>query len=67
MVQTSLPGNSYAQVYSPCAGSSGVNVGLVTIPGGGHILYNGYVGLGYDGDNAPFDVSEYIWDKVFDL
>ena len=67
MVQTSLPGNSYAQVYSPCAGSSGVNVGLVTIPGGGHILYNGYVGLGYDGDNAPFDVSEYIWDNVFDL
>lgn len=67
MVQTFLPGNSYAQVYSPCAGGSGVNVGLVTIPGGGHILYNGYVGLGYNGDNAPFDVSEYIWDKVFDL
>lgn len=67
MVQTSLPGNSYAQVYSQCTGASGVKVGLVTIPGGGHILYNGYVGLGYNGDNAPFDVSEYIWDNVFNL
>jgi len=67
MVQTSLPGNSYAQVYSQCAGASGVKVRLVTIPGGGHILYNGYVGLGYNGDNAPFDVSEYIWDNVFNL
>jgi polyhydroxybutyrate depolymerase len=67
MVQTSLPGSSYAQVYSPCAGTGAVKVGLVTIPGGGHILYNGYVGLGYNGDNAPFDVSEYIWDNVFDL
>jgi polyhydroxybutyrate depolymerase len=65
MVQTPLPGNSYAQVYSQCAG--GVKVGLVTITGGGHILYNGYVGPGYNGDNAPIDVSEYIWDNVFNL
>jgi polyhydroxybutyrate depolymerase len=67
MVQTSLPGNSYAQFYSQCAGGSGVKVGLVTITGGGHILYNGYVGPGYNGDNAPIDVSEYIWDNVFNL
>jgi polyhydroxybutyrate depolymerase len=67
MIVTSLPGDSYADVYTNCSGPGDVRVGLVTIPGGGHILYNGYVGLGYDGNNAPFDVSEYIWDYVFDL
>ena len=67
LIQTSLPGNSYADVYTNCAGPGDVKIGLVTIPGGGHILYNGYVGLGYNGNNAPFDVSEYIWDNVFDL
>ena len=63
--RTILPGNSTADVYSLCAG--GVKVGLVTIPGGKHVLYNGYTGLGYDGNNAPFDLSEYIWNNVFNL
>jgi poly(3-hydroxybutyrate) depolymerase len=67
MTQTSRPGNSYAQVCAQCAGGSGVRVGLVTIPGGGHVLYNGYKLFGYTGNNAPFDVSEYIWNNVFNL
>ena len=58
VVQTSLPGNSYAQFHEQCASSGGVKVGPLTIPGVRHILYNGHVGPGYNGDNAPFDVAE---------
>ncbi|HEX7852035.1 MAG TPA: PHB depolymerase family esterase [Sphingomonas sp.] len=65
IVRTPLPGDSYADVYPVCTG--GTNVGLVTIPGGKHVLYNGYTGVGYDGNNAPFDLSEYIWNNVFNL
>ena len=52
--------------YRHCDG--GVRTGLVTVIGGKHVLYSGYVGLGYTGDyTAPIDVSEYIWENVFNL
>ncbi|HET6524469.1 PHB depolymerase family esterase [Sphingopyxis sp.] len=51
--------------YRDCRG--GTRAGLVTIVGGTHVLYSGYVGLGYSGDYvAPIDVAEYMWTTVFD-
>ncbi|SEH13852.1 polyhydroxybutyrate depolymerase [Sphingopyxis sp. YR583] len=50
--------------YRDCRG--GTRAGLVTITGGTHVLYSGYVGLGYTGDYvAPIDVASYMWDNVF--
>lgn len=52
--------------YRTCNG--GVRTGLVTVIGGKHVLYSGYVGLGYTGDYvAPLDVASYIWTNVFNL
>lgn len=65
-VHTQLLPAVSAQEYRTCTG--GVRVGLVTIEGGKHVLYNNYVGLGYFGDYAPpLDVAPYIWDTVFNL
>lgn len=51
--------------YRDCRG--GTRAGLVTIVGGTHVLYSGYVGLGYSGDYAaPINIAEYIWTSVFD-
>lgn len=60
-----VPDQVLEDVYTDCAG--GVRTGLLTIVGGRHVLYNGYRGptLSYSGDNAPIDVSEYIWTTVF--
>jgi polyhydroxybutyrate depolymerase len=60
-----IPGEVLEDVYRQCSG--GVRTGLLTIVGGRHVLYNGYRGLtgSYSGDNAPIDVSEYIWTNVF--
>lgn len=53
-----------SESYRSCNG--GVNAELVTVSGGKHVLYGGYVGLGYDGSYfPPIDVSEYIWEDVF--
>lgn len=50
--------------YRDCR--AGTRAGLVTIAGGTHVLYSGYVGLGYSGDYvAPIDVAEYMWSDVF--
>lgn len=44
----------------------GTRAGLVTIVGGTHVLYSGYIGLGYNGDYvAPIDAATYMWDHVF--
>ncbi len=52
--------------YRSCNG--GVKAVLMTIEGGPHVLYSGYVGLGYTGAyTAPIDIAAYIWDHVFDL
>ena len=52
--------------YRSCNGT--VRAGLVTVTGGKHVLYGGYVGLGYDGSYLPpINVAEYIWENVFDL
>lgn len=60
-----IPGKVLEDVYRRCSG--GVRTGLLTIVGGRHVLYNGYRGAtnSYSGDNAPIDVSEYIWTNVF--
>lgn len=56
----------YAIEYPACAG--GVRARLVTVVGGKHVLYGGYVGLGYDGSYMPpIDTAEYIWNTVFNL
>lgn len=55
--------NVQEDAYGSC--DSGTRAGLLTIVGGRHVLYNGYKKLGYDGNNAPIDVSEYIWNEVF--
>jgi polyhydroxybutyrate depolymerase len=66
LTRTPLPADSRAEEYRGCTG--GVKVGLVTIADGPHVLYSGYVGLGYTGAyTAPIDISGYIWDHVFDL
>lgn len=65
LTRVQLPEGSRAETYKHCNG--GVRVGLVTIANGKHVLYNGYTGLGYDGNNAPIDVADYIWEHVFDL
>lgn len=55
-----------SEEYRNCDG--GVRAGLVTVSGGKHVLYGGYVGLGYNGSYfPPIDVSEYIWENVFNL
>jgi polyhydroxybutyrate depolymerase len=55
-----------SEEYLSCNG--GVRAGLVTVSGGKHVLYGGYVGLGYNGTYfPPIDVSEFIWENVFDL
>lgn len=44
----------------------GTRAGLVTITGGTHVLYSGYVGLGYTGDYvSPIDTATYMWDNIF--
>ena len=66
LTRTQLPAGSRHEVYRDCKG--GVKAGLVTIADGPHVLYSGYVGLGYDGSyTAPIDVADYIWSHVFDL
>jgi len=65
LTRVQLPEGSRSETYEHCTG--GVKAGLVTIADGKHVLYNGYTGLGYDGNNAPIDVSDYIWEHVFDL
>lgn len=65
LTRVQLPEGSRAETYESCNG--GVRVGLVTIANGKHVLYNGYTGLGYDGNNTPIDVADYIWEHVFDL
>lgn len=65
-VRTQLLADVAAEEYRNC--NAGVRVGLVTITGGKHVLYNNYVGLGYTGDYAPpIDVAPYIWDNIFNL
>ena len=55
-----------SEEYRSCNG--GVRAGLVTVTGGKHVLYGGYVGLGYDGSYfPPIDVAEYIWENIFNL
>lgn len=64
--QTQLHPEVSAVEYGVC--NSGVKVGLVTIVGGKHVLYQNYVGLGYDGTYAPpLDVAPYIWDHIFNI
>lgn len=66
LTRTPLPAGSRAEEYRTCAG--GAKIGLVTIADGPHVLYSGYIGLGYYGQyTAPIDVADYIWTTVFDL
>lgn len=62
-----LPNGSQMEEYLACA--DGVRTALVTIQGGRHVLYNGYVDplSGYDGNNAPIDVADYIWTHFFNI
>lgn len=66
LTRIQLPADSRVEEYRSCAG--GVRTGLVTIANGPHVLYSGYVGLGYTGQYiAPIDVADYIWTNVFNL
>ncbi len=66
LTQAQLATDVLLQQYDDCA--NGVHAGLVTIVGGKHVLYSNYVGLGYDGSYvAPIDVSEYMWNNVFNI
>ncbi|MCU6454072.1 hypothetical protein LPN01_08285 [Sphingomonas sp. A2-49] len=66
LTRTQLPTGSRAGEYFTCNG--GVKIGLVTKADGPHVLYSGYVGLGYTGAyTAPIDIAAYIWEHVFNL
>ena len=66
LTRTQLLADVRVEEYRNCNG--GVRTGLVTIDGGKHVLYDNYVGLGYDGSYAPpIHVAPYIWDNVFNL
>lgn len=65
LTRVQLSEGSRWEEYRDCAG--GVRTGLVTIANGKHVLYNGYVDRlrGYDGNNAPIDVADFIWTNLF--
>lgn len=57
-------GSAYEE-HRACANN--VRVGLLTIQGGRHVLYNGFTRRDYTGENSPIDLADFIWTHAFNF